>query len=211
MRGKGNPTIRESAQPVRSVRFGTFEANLPGGELRKRGIRLKLHDQPFEVLAMLIARPGELITREEIQQQLWPSGTFVDFENGLNSAVNRLRDALGDSADAPKFIETVPRRGYRFIAPVERVDARTAAVAEPKPELAPIMRQPRRWLWLTGATLAAVLVLTAFQGWRLYRSPKKVLNFGARDWVLIASFENRTGNPLLDGTLEYALGRELSN
>ena len=81
------------------MRFAAFEADLTTGELRKHGIRLKLSDQPFEVLAMLIARPGELITREEIQQRLWPSGTFVDFENGLNSAINRLRDALSDSAD----------------------------------------------------------------------------------------------------------------
>src|SRR5262249_42231949 len=137
-------SIRAPTQPTLQVRFGPFDVDLSSGDLRKHGILLRLSDQPFEVLTMLIARPGELITREEIQQQLWPSGTFVDFENGLNSAVNRLRDALGDSADEPKFIETVPRRGYRFIAPVERVDARTAAVAEPKPELAPIVRQPRR-------------------------------------------------------------------
>jgi DNA-binding winged helix-turn-helix (wHTH) protein/tetratricopeptide (TPR) repeat protein len=193
------------------VRFGPFEVDLSSRELRKHGVRLKLSDQPFEVLTILIARPGRLIAREEIRQKLWPGGTFVDFENGLNSAVNRLRDALGDSADTPKFIETVPRHGYRFIASVERIYARIAAVAEPKSELAPIVRQPRRWLWLTGATVAAVLALTAFQGWRLYRSPKQVLNFGERDWVLVSNFENRTGNPLLDGTLEYALERELSN
>ncbi len=118
---KGKSAIREITQLTERVRFGSFEANLNVGELHKQGIRLKLYDQPFQVLAMLISRPGELVTREEIQQKLWPSGTFVDFENGLNSAVNRLRDALGDSADEPKFIETVPRHGYRFIAPVERV------------------------------------------------------------------------------------------
>jgi len=115
------PTILGATQPTGSVHFGAFEVNLRSGELRKRGIRVKVHDQPFQVLSMLIARPGELVTREEIQRALWPSGTFVDFENGLNSAVNRLRDVLGDSADEPKFIETVPRRGYRFIAPIEQV------------------------------------------------------------------------------------------
>jgi TolB-like protein/DNA-binding winged helix-turn-helix (wHTH) protein/Tfp pilus assembly protein PilF len=108
------------------LRFGAFEANLTTGELRKHGVHLKLHDQPFQVLCMLVSRPDELVTREEIQQKLWPSGTFVDFENSLNSAVNRLRDALGDSADKPKFIETIPRRGYRFIAPVG-----VAPLAEP--------------------------------------------------------------------------------
>src|SRR5436190_23855262 len=107
-----------SSAPLRVVQFGIFEVDLRSGELRKAGTRIKLHDQPFQVLAMLLDRPGELVTREEIRQKLWPGDTFVDFDHGLNSAVNRLRDALGDSADAPRFIETLPRRGYRFIAPV---------------------------------------------------------------------------------------------
>lgn len=103
------------SEEMRLVRFRPFEANFTTGELRKHGIRLKLQDQPFQVLKMLLARSGELVTREEIRQKLWPSGTFVDFDNGLNAAVNRLREALGDSAENPKFIETLPRRGYRFI------------------------------------------------------------------------------------------------
>src|SRR5215831_10802193 len=100
---------------MRLVQFGPFEANFTTGELRKHGIRLKLQDQPLQILKMLLARPGELVTREEIRQNLWPSGTFVDFDNGLNAAVNRLREALSDSAENPKFVETLPRRGYRFI------------------------------------------------------------------------------------------------
>jgi Tol biopolymer transport system component/DNA-binding winged helix-turn-helix (wHTH) protein len=112
--------MENAAQPAVLLRFESFEANLAERELRKHGVKLKLHDQPFQVLAMLMARPGELVTRAEIQRQLWPTGTFVDFENGLNSAVNRLRDALGDSADHPTYIETVPRKGYRFLATVAR-------------------------------------------------------------------------------------------
>src|SRR5215471_10047421 len=117
-------------EEMRLVHFGPFEANFTTGELRKHGIRLKLQDQPLQILKMLLAHPGELVTREEIQQKLWPSGTFVDFENGLNSAVNRLRDAIGDSAERPKFIATIPRKGYRFVAPVERVNGTALSVSD---------------------------------------------------------------------------------
>ena len=109
----------ESTDRARIVRFGTFEVDLNARELRKSGVRIKLHGQPFEVLALLLARPGAAVPREELQQRLWPTDTFVDFDHGVNTAINRLRDALGDSAENPRFIETVPRRGYRFIAPVE--------------------------------------------------------------------------------------------
>src|SRR5450756_3024970 len=103
------------------VRFGSFEADLDASELRRNGIRLKLQSQPFRVLALLLQRPGQILTREELQQELWPSGTFVDYEQGLATAVNKARDALGDSSANPRFIETVPRCGYRFIAPVTTV------------------------------------------------------------------------------------------
>ena len=102
-------------------RFGTFEADAATGELRKQGMRVKLNTQPFQVLLMLLARPGELLTREEISSELWPDGTFVDYEHGVNSAVNRIREALGDTAASPRFVETLARRGYRFVAPVERI------------------------------------------------------------------------------------------
>ena len=101
------------------IRFGSYEADLFTRELRKNGYRLKLQEQPFQVLAMLIDRPGELVTREQIRTRLWPEDTFVDFDHGLNAAVRRLREALDDNAGRPKFVETLPRRGYRFIAPVE--------------------------------------------------------------------------------------------
>ena len=100
-------------------RFGAFEADEKTGELRKQGRRLAVQGQPLQVLLMLLERPGELVTRTEIQQALWPDGTFVDFDHGLNTAINKIREALGDSAANPQFVETLAKRGYRFIAPVE--------------------------------------------------------------------------------------------
>ncbi len=108
------------AESAAVTRFGAFEFNLETGELRKGGIRIKLPDQSAESLAVLLERPGELVTREALREKLWPADTFVDFDHGLNNATNRLREALSDSAESPRFIETLPRRGYRFIAPVER-------------------------------------------------------------------------------------------
>ncbi len=103
----------------RPISFGVFEVVPHTGELRKQGLRIKLRDQPFQILLLLLAQPGEVVSRDELQKQLWPSDTFVDFDRGLNKAVNHLRDALGDSAESPRFIETLPKRGYRFIAPVD--------------------------------------------------------------------------------------------
>jgi DNA-binding winged helix-turn-helix (wHTH) protein len=107
--------------PARRYRFGAFEADAAAGELRRQGIRIKLNAQPFQVLLMLLERPGQLLTREEISRELWPDGTFVDYEHGVNSALNRIREALGDTAGSPRFVETLARRGYRFVAPVERI------------------------------------------------------------------------------------------
>src|ERR1700692_143836 len=103
----------------RPIRFGVFEVDQHAGELRKQGLKIKLRDQSFQILLLLLARPGEVVSRDELQKQLWPADTFVDFDPGLNKAVNHLRDALGDSAESPCFIETLPERGYRFIAPVD--------------------------------------------------------------------------------------------
>ena len=127
-------------RPARRYRFGAFEADAATAELRKQGIRLKLNAQPFQVLCMLLERPGELLTREEISRELWPDGTFVDYEHGLNSAVNRIREALGDTATNPRFVETLARRGYRFVAPVERIginENRLSALAESAPSETP--------------------------------------------------------------------------
>jgi DNA-binding winged helix-turn-helix (wHTH) protein len=103
----------------RVLRFGVFEADLRAGELRKSGVKLRLTGQPFQVLAAILERAGEVVTREELQQKLWAADTFVDFDHGLNTAINRVREVLGDSASSPRYVETLARRGYRFIAPVE--------------------------------------------------------------------------------------------
>src|SRR5258708_20626321 len=126
----------------RIIRFSTFEVNLQTGELRQRGQKLKLQEQPFQVLAALLERPGELVSREELRSKLWPADTFVDFDHSLNAAIKRLRDALGESADAPVFIETMARRGYRFIAPVDGCSGSVQISAA-----TPLVR-PRPWQWL---------------------------------------------------------------
>src|SRR3984893_13041911 len=107
----------------RIIRFSTFEVNLHSGELRQRGKKVKLQEQPLQVLAALLERSGELVTREELRTKLWPADTFVDFDHSLNAAIRRLRDALGESAERPIFVETVARRGYRFIAPADGCSA----------------------------------------------------------------------------------------
>jgi cholera toxin transcriptional activator len=123
--------LMSDLRQAKRYRFGVFEADAATGELRRQGMRVKLNAQPFQILLMLLNRPGELITRDEISRVLWPEGTFVDYEHGVNSAVNRIREALGDPAGSPRFVETLARRGYRFLAPVERI---TEPVANPNPE-----------------------------------------------------------------------------
>ncbi len=148
------------------VRFALFEADLRARELRKQGRRLRLQEQPFAVLAVLLERPGALVTREELRQRLWPADTFVDFDHSLNTAVNKLREVLGDSAADPRFIETLARRGYRFVAAVEKqqptlnegarpavASASSAAAADPGDGL------PRPHRTLTRALFAALQVM----------------------------------------------------
>ena len=106
-----------------AYRFGVFEVDLRAREVRKQGIKIKLQDQPFQVLELLLERPGEIIEREELQQRIWPPNTFVDFDHGLQNAIKKLRDALDDSADTPRYIETIPKHGYRFVAPITRIEA----------------------------------------------------------------------------------------
>jgi cholera toxin transcriptional activator len=133
-------------RPTRRYRFGVFEADAATEELRRQGVRIKLNAQPFQVLCLLLDRPGELLTREEISRELWPDGTFVDYDHGVNSAVNRVREALGDTANSPRFIETLARRGYRFVAPVERIPAReempTPQAAQVPTEVAVVTASP---------------------------------------------------------------------
>jgi DNA-binding winged helix-turn-helix (wHTH) protein len=112
--------ILPETKPNSIVQFGVFEVDLRAGELRRNGSKVRLQEQPFQVLAFLLERPSQLVTRDELHARLWPADTFVDFDHGLNAAIKRLRDALGDSAENPRFVETLARRGYRFLAPVNR-------------------------------------------------------------------------------------------
>jgi DNA-binding winged helix-turn-helix (wHTH) protein len=124
------------------VRFGLFEADLNGRSLNKDGLRIRIQEQPFQILVLLLERPGEVVTRESIRQQLWPADTYVAFDDGLNTAMKKLRLALGDSSDNPRFIETIPRRGYRFLASPVFVDAspkRTPVLSD----IDAIAREPR--------------------------------------------------------------------
>jgi len=117
--------------PTRKARFGVFEVDLTAGELRKSGTRIRIQEQPFQVLAALLTRPGEVVSREELRQTVWPADTFVDFDHSLNTAINKIREALGDSASSPRYVETLARRGYRFVAPVEWIRLEETAPAVP--------------------------------------------------------------------------------
>lgn len=123
--------VTMSGNKVSRYKFGLFEANLESGELFRNGQKLRLQEQPFQVLVALLERPTEVVSREELRTRLWPSDTFVDFDHSLNTAINKLRDTLGDGASNPRFIETLPRRGYRFIAPVQPISNGNEAVAAP--------------------------------------------------------------------------------
>src|SRR6187397_720116 len=116
----------ESTEATRTLKFGSFELDLRLRELRTGATRVRLQEQPFEILRLMLERPGDVVTREQLRHHLWPAGTYVDFEHSLNAAVKRLRAALGDDADNPRFVETLPRRGYRFIA---RLDAAAPAAS----------------------------------------------------------------------------------
>jgi len=141
---------------IQAYRFGSFELNARTGELRKLGIRIKLQDQPRQILLLLLRQPGEVVTREQIQKQLWAENTFVDFDNAINSAVRKLRDALGDNAENPRFVETLARRGYRFIAPLSNGQERPLEVLP-----APIATPRNRRAWRFAAASVLLLALTA--------------------------------------------------
>src|SRR5215469_5327550 len=144
-----------AAESPRRFRFGAYELDVRAGELRKNGVTIKLQKQPLQILKMLLQQPGEVITREELRNQLWPADTFVDFDHGLNSAVKRLRDVLGDSGANPQFIETIPRYGYRFVGSVDRADSETSSVGKSKQHLERL-RTPNVLIAL-GVTLVLLL------------------------------------------------------
>jgi eukaryotic-like serine/threonine-protein kinase len=185
-----------------TVSFGVFEVDLRSGELRKQGKRIKLQDQPFQVLSVLLQRPGDVVTREELRSQIWPEDTFVDFDNSLNTAINKLREALGDFADNPRFIETLPRRGYRFIAPLTGGDGTTRGIDA---GVSPAATQRSRKIVVT---VAVVLIAAGIGGgllWRARRAPRLT----EKDTIVLGDFANSTGDPVFDGTLREGLSVEL--
>ena len=162
----------------RLVQFGAFELDLDTGELRKHGLKVKLQGKPFQILNALLERPGEVVTRDQLRGRLWPADTFVDFESGLNTAANRLRITLGDSADHPHYVETLARAGYRFIAPVTVISPPIQVVSVVTPEAAPAIEQPaplapppvlpparRRWHWPLAAILLCGALAAGAWGW----------------------------------------------
>ncbi len=185
----------EPPASARVVRFGIFELDAESGELRRHGLKVRLPDQAFQILRLLLARPGEVVTREELLQQLWTSDTFVDFDVGLNSAIRKLREALDDSAENPRFVETLPRRGYRFIASV------TPAAADQIPEsptdsIAPA-RPRARLAWVAGglllvATIAALGVVYQ-RGWLERRGGRTAVD--SISSLVVLPFDNLTGDP----------------
>ncbi len=202
--------------PPSSIRFRSFTLELKTGELRKDGTSVRLAPQPSKVLVLLASRAKQIVTREEIREHIWSHETFVDFDKGLNFCIKQIRAALCDDADRPTYIETLPRRGYRFIARVEiaectdvqsREESRkdeNHAIECVEPDY-PTARSKNRRTWVL---VAAVLSLFSIGYGSFYKS--RTVHFPNRGWLLIAVFENRTGEPSFDGTVEAALQRELS-
>ena len=182
--------------PANNVRFGPFQLDLRAAELHNNGTTARLPEQPFQILVELVGHPGEVVTREELRQRLWHSDTFVDFEHGLNSAVKRLRVALGDSAESPRYIETLPRHGYRLMVPVERSEP--VAPATPKAPIRKIL-----------VSVAMLLVAAAFVGMVYLRSHRATPRLTDKDTVVLSDFENKTGDPVFDDTLKQGLSVQL--
>jgi TolB-like protein/DNA-binding winged helix-turn-helix (wHTH) protein/Flp pilus assembly protein TadD len=196
------------------VTFGAYEFNSYSGELRKEGMRVRLEGQPLAILQVLLERPGELVTREELRKKLWPGDTFVDFEHSLNAAVKRLRAALSDSADQPRYIETLARRGYRFVAPTNGVGADrelekpVAVTVESQAPPRVSFRKKRFWL-VAGAALCVIAI--AGWGWRLSRNRLTTSAVPPVRSLAVLPLENLSGDPsqeyLADGMTEELIGR----
>jgi TolB-like protein/DNA-binding winged helix-turn-helix (wHTH) protein len=180
------------------LRFSTFEMDLRAGELRKNGKLIKLQDQPFQVLALLVQRSGDVVTRDELRTQIWPQNTFVDFDNSLNTAINKLREALGDAADSPSFVETLPRRGYRFIAPINGIQV--GAPGEVLRKSAGSHSRPWRLGWTIA--IASVLVLAAaLFSWNVFRVRDRLLGAAAGSRIeslAVLPLTNLSGDPAQD-------------
>jgi DNA-binding winged helix-turn-helix (wHTH) protein/TolB-like protein len=171
------------------IRFGMFEFDPATGELWRDGVPVKLQPQPARVLAILAGRPGEVISRDELRQQVWTDGTFVDFERGLNFCVAQIRSALGDSADSPRFVETLPRRGYRFIAPVHA--EQTIQVQQSSEPVLSSTPRNRTRIWF--AVAALLLAAGSAAGWYGYGTRKTTIR------VAVVPFDNETGQDTYEG------------
>jgi len=206
-----------ASQPQSAARlaFGPFEVNVAAGELVKSGVRIRLPGQPFQILLLLLRHPGEVVTREQLRDEIWSDGTFVDFEHGLNVAMNKLRRALSDSAESPRYIETVPGRGYRFIGSVQnlgvsgtsstglRVISGSGVVEQEKQQSKAWQARRKRLISLAACLTALVLAV----GLSLYFHRKPALT--AKDTLVLADFINKTGDPVFDGTLRQGLAVQL--
>ena len=201
-----------SVLPKRVCRFGLFQVDPEGGQLLRQGSPVKLQEQPFRVLCLLLERPGEIVTREQLRQSLWPEGTYVEFDGSLNAALKRLRFTLGDDADNPIFIETIPRKGYRFIAPVQRDPAADtiAAASAPAPQVQDVTKHSgvgssrNHWKWVIATmTLAVAGMLT----WRApRREPRPAPD---RKVIAVLPFSNEGAGPEFD-YLRYAIPNDLA-
>lgn len=189
-----------AAEPIRSYEFGVFTVDLPGGELRKNGVRLKLQERPFQLLVCLLERPGEIISRDELRQRLWPDGTFVDFDHNISSAINKLRTVLNDSASSPRFIETVGSRGYRFLADVKRICPAPSSqpTKQQLPEVSIIAAttgSPRQGWWKVVAGIVLILSVLVAGYFQWVRRTSKSSAPVARVMVAVLPFQNLTGDP----------------
>ena len=218
---------RDVQTPLGSLfRFGPFQVNSISGELLKNGSRVKLQEQPFRLLVILLENAGEVVTRDDLRHRIWRDDTFVDFDGSLRVAVRKLREALGDDAENPRYVETIPKRGYRFLAPEIYPELVTRGIGEPHASplsaeiaapddtrigapLSATMRvhrsnKPRRWM-LTSVLLLILVVGIAIT-FRTFRHPKVLTE---KDTVVLADFVNTTGDPVFDGTLRQGLSVQL--
>ncbi|MGA8274489.1 MAG: winged helix-turn-helix domain-containing protein [Candidatus Sulfotelmatobacter sp.] len=196
-----------------TTRFGVFELDKRSGELRKFGTRIRLQDQPLKVLMALLEQPGAVVTRDELKRKIWPDESFGDFDHAVNVAVAKLRAALADSADTPRFVETLHRRGYRFIFPVgspsvdSTAQAQVAAAAGNRVGLKAAEKSAR---FPTAAVLGSAVVALALLASTWWFSHHGAHKLTEKDTVVLADFMNSTGDPVFDGTLRQGLAVQLS-
>src|ERR1700730_661486 len=181
--------MQSTPHPMRPVRFGVFEVDFEAGEVRKSGLKIALQEQPFHVLALLLQNAGKVVSRDELQQKIWSADTFVEFDRGLNTAINKVREALGDSAGSPRFIETVPRRGYRFLAPVEAVNGNDVEKIASEPPALRVSESHMFPPWLA-ALMGAFATAIGFVAWQQIRSPERAPELPLRKFDL--TVENLT-------------------